>query len=216
MQINSVGSNNYGYSNQKVQKNNSQPSFGIIGGSLRAQLVKLAPAIRTMNSHNNRLALQTALGALEKSGLVAEFGDAIKRPDLGVFIRDGQQYRFYGAQGNYFEQLAKAAPDAQKYDAAKALAESEESAISHAQQAIDEQQQHDLAFIDKLISEEYTETSLTPAVSTGTDLDAAQRSTKEILDRVKTAKNEVAEFFPHQNMLSGKDVETLDSLSKKS
>lgn len=215
MQINPVGYKNYGYSNQKAQKNNSQPSFGIIGGSLRAELVKLAPVIRQMGNHGEMLALQKALGELHKSGLVAEFGSAIERPELGIFIRDGLQYRLYGGKGTYFEQIAKAAPDAQKYDAAKALVDSEAEAVKAAKVALDEQKEHDSIFIDNLIAEGYTETSLHPAVNLGTEFDAVQKSTNEILDKVKTAKRELVEFFPHQNKLSEKEVETLDRLSKK-
>lgn len=186
MQINSVGYNNYGYSNQKVQKNNQQ-SFGMaVGKSLRGELTKRGTEIRALGT-DAIAKLQDNLVVLESAPSTAEYLTSI-----GAFLRDGQRaFVFNGEPPATTDALLndvrlyseKATEHAQLKASADKLPGAQKQ-LEQAQQALGE---HNTTFIDNLIGGNFGTHDIHQEVNkVGRDVDLSLANAQS---EVNTAEN---------------------------
>lgn len=210
MQINRVGYNQ-GYSNQKVQKNNSQPSFGIIGGSLRAALVESAPAIRCLDALDT-LHLQDSLGKLQASSLIAEYGKKMGF-GFGVFLRNDKSVRTYGNLAD-IPALNTAAADAEKYARNLIVARAERDTFAVAQSAAEASATHDETMIDDLIAGRLTEETLKSVFGEGKKLETSKNATAATYEKALLAKSALENFFQTDKALTEAEVAAFEKFGK--
>lgn len=196
MQINSVGYNNYGYSNQKAQKNNQQ-SFGMaVGKSLRAELARKGTALRALGAENIAV-LQNNLSSLNTNPLTAEF-----LFPYGTFIRDGNKaYVIKGAPRDNAVGLVADIQDyafkASNYAELKTKADKLPEAEAKLVEAKKALSKHDEEFADKLVDGEFSDNSISLEVnSIGKDLDLAVANAEDDIVKAKLAQAKLNnEFF---------------------
>lgn len=188
MQVRNVGSN-YGYSNQNVQKNNHQQSFGMaVGRSLRKKLLANVAGIQGLGT-SRILALQSSIVAMQRAPLVAEC------PDCVVFLRDGNKVRHVNQGTSIEESILSAGRDARRYTEIVALAPNLSTVQTEARTALDAAITHNVSFIDGLIAGSHTEEQLNALVEQGTKLRSVATSKEERLLQIEEADRELRAFF---------------------
>ena len=208
MQINSVGYNNYGYSNQKAQRNNNQQSFGMAVNTLQTALAKRGTEVRGLG-FNAVWELKGSLNKLHLAPTSAEF-----LPPHGVFIRDGA--RAFVPAEEFPKDMkavkievdkialkavehAKLKGEADKLPAAKAK-------LAEAQIALEK---HNVEFIKNLVSGELSETNIgleINNVGSRFDLDVANAEAE--VAKAEAAQKSLDGFF--NTKLTEAEIELLE------
>ena len=203
---------NYGYSNQKAQRNNQQ-AFGMaVGNSLRAELARQGTAIRGLGADAIG-ELQQDLTVLRDLPASAEFLSGI-----GYFIRDGQYAHVFDgkmpkgineAKAEICEVKLKALHHADLKEVADKLPEAE-ARLAEAEKALAE---HDKEFVDDLVENNLGATGIETEIETfGADLDIAVANARADVIRAKNAKNMLEDGGFFNRKLSDDEVAYLNKL----
>lgn len=191
MQVNNVGYNNYGYANQKAQKNKNQQSFGMAqGGTLIRGLEEKATYLQTNLTVNGRAALGKSLRAIDRYPTPVELiGD-------DLYLRDGNKARVVGT-GNIIDQAALAVKKLEELGQLK-----REASCFENDQALVPQLEAELERFDKEAIQKLRKGELTlEADIAASDLQRAEkveaiRVARTKLESSTKAKTEIDKFFP--------------------
>lgn len=209
MQVNNVGYNNYGYSSHKMQRNNSQPSFGTVGGSLRAELAKNGGV--DIWPIDTSLKLQESLTQLEALPIVAEFTQK-----LGMFLRvDNKVCPLRRGTYHYMELIRDAVSSGTTYKAMREIVDDLPNRKETLRKTTEAMEINARMLVDELVQGQHNKDSLALKQTNTGKLTTDMINAKNDLQKAIATEKDLVENFFDKELLSPEEVAELERLSKE-